>query len=104
MWWRLPGMPRWHSVRRRLSGSSVRNLPRAFNSISPYDPNVVCGNPTFCGTGVNMVCAVFDVPNDDLAVAFHYGICMDPKSCADFASRFPGGLTCYDAAMHRVAP
>ncbi len=77
----------------------------AFNSISPYDPNVVCSNPAFCGTGgVNMVCAVLNVPDADLVVAFQYGICMDPKSCADFASRFPGGLTCYDAAMHRVAP
>jgi hypothetical protein len=43
-----------------------------------------------------------DVPAEDFDVAFDYGICMKQVDCLDLASRFPGGLGCYDATRSQV--
>lgn len=52
-----------------------------------YDPGLSCGSTPMCD-GIN-VCAVLDVPAQDLAVARRYGVCMEQANCFDFASRFP---------------
>jgi len=42
------------------------------------------------------VCAVFDVPDADVAEARHYGVCMERNLCTAAAASMPGGLHCYD--------
>ncbi len=77
----------------------------AVSSLSPYNPQISCSNALFCDVGTgpsNVVCAVPDVPAEDFDVAFDYGICMKQVDCLDLASRFPGGLGCYDATRSQV--
>lgn len=68
----------------------------------PYSPAFACGVSPFCGGVPDEVCAVPDVPDADLSVALKYGTCMDRPGCLDFATRFPGGLGCYDSNGSRI--
>jgi len=68
----------------------------------PYNASFACGVSPFCGGLADFACAVPDVPDSDLSVAREYGTCMDRPGCLDFATRFPGGLGCYDASGNRL--
>jgi len=50
------------------------------------------------------LCAVFDVPPNDVSAARKYGVCLRGEACSQAAQSLPGGIHCYDGDGKQVAP